>query len=164
MTMTYNGDNGIQIDGNLVINNYPENSSMDFDLIEFESLINDMYSCCFNKSGGGFDFVQIKIEEKNRINKLEFYFNEKIKKDIVYFKPLHEFILNSEDDFRAKVEYVAETIRSFVIEDGTSELTQEKIQKIIKKFYEQKWNFKQKQYAIVFIHYLYFICLIGKKE
>ena len=93
MTMTYNGDNGIQIDGNLVINNYPENSSMDFDLIEFESLINDMYSCCFNKSGGGFDFVQIKIEEKNRINKLEFYFNEKIKKTLCILNPFMNLYL-----------------------------------------------------------------------
>lgn len=88
-----------------------------------------------------------------------------MKDDIVYFYPLKEFIDdNNDDEFREKFQFVLKSIKKLTLEDGDKKLTPIKINRIIKNIYPQKWQIQKNNNAQIFVHYLYFACLIGDKN
>lgn len=163
--MKQEGRDNKQAGRDINIKEYHFNFPLDFDVFSFEELINEINDhLLVEDQVEKNDFLQIDIEKKNRLNELELYFNEIIQEDVVYFNPLHTFIENNDENFRNKFKHVVRTIRSLVIGDGNVQLTQDKIKKIMQNIYLQDWTYQKRQYALILIHYLYFVCLIGKKE
>ena len=147
------------------INNIYYNIKPDFDIYNFSDLIDKMYEVFMKKQETkSLDFTQIDLEEKNKINGLKVYFDEIMKEDIVYFSPLKEFIDNSDDEFRERFEFVLKSIKRLTLEDDNKKLSPEKINKIISSIDIQKWEIQKNKNAQIFIHYLYFACLIGDKN
>ena len=147
------------------INNIYYNIKPDFDIYNFSDLIDKMYEVFMKKQETkSLDFTQIDLEEKNKINGLKVYFDEIMKEDIVYFSPLKEFIDNSDDEFRERFEFVLKSIKRLTLEDDNKKLSPEKINKIISSIDIQKWGIQKNKNAQIFIHYLYFACLIGDKN
>ncbi|EAK9882200.1 hypothetical protein IO418_001267 [Campylobacter lari] len=163
--LTQNGGSGNQQAGRDIINfNFVSNP--DFDIYSFSELIDEMYEVFIKKQEvESLDFRRIDLEEKNKINELEVYFDEIMKDDIVYFYPLKEFIDdNNDDEFREKFQFVLKSIKKLTLEDGDKKLTPIKINRIIKNIYPQKWQIQKNNNAQIFVHYLYFACLIGDKN
>ncbi len=143
------------------------NDEVDFDLIETEKLIDDLYEISkkFNEKDD-FSYKRMSdIDEKNRLNEMEKYFKELIEPDIVYFDEFNIVLKENEDDFRERFEYIIRTIKGAILAiDNREVLNPKKINKIFQKFYKQDWSFKKKQKAERLIHFMYFACFLGRKK
>jgi len=161
------GDNNQQAgrDINTTINNFFEDD-VSFDLVETEKIIIDLYELSKSiETKEDFTYNRIKIEDKNKQNKMEEYFAEKIEEDIVYFQEIKEVLYLNDEDFTDRFKYIIRTIKGAIIAlDNKADLTPSKINKIISQFYKQDWDYKKKQKAERLIHFMYFSCFIGKKE
>lgn len=149
---------------NTTINQYEDNIS--FDLVETENLIVDLYDISVEiGTQKDFTFDRMKIEDKNKLNDMEKYFEERIQRDIVYFKEITQVLQMNQDDFRERFEYIIGTIKGAILAiDNSDMLTPQKINTILGKFYKQDWGWKKKQKAERLIHFMYFYCFLGKKE
>lgn len=151
-------------DINTTTYNYADADS--FDLVETEIIIDDLHSISKNISTKQkITFEKMKIEEKNKINNMESYFNSIIKKDIVYFSEIMKVLRENDNDFQERFKYIIETIKGAILAiDSKEELTPEKINEIFKTFYKQDWDYTKKIRAKRLIHFMYFTCFLGKKK
>lgn len=149
---------------NTTINQYEDGIS--FDLVETENLILDLYDISVEiGEQEEFTFDRMKIEDKNKLNDMEQYFEERVRTDIVYFQEIRQVLYMNQDDFRDRFEYIIGTIKSAILAiDSSDKLTPQKINIIFGKFYKQDWDWKKKQKAERLIHFMYFYCFLGKKE
>lgn len=137
-----------------------------FDLVETEKTIDDLYEISKTMPDKKtYDYLGMIIDEKNKLNQMTEYFNTVIKKELVYFSEIKEVLESNDDEFRERFEYIIETIKGAIISiDSKEELTPQKINKILERFYKQDWDFKKKQRAKRLIYFMYFSCFLGKKE
>lgn len=159
------GNNNKQAGGNIITHNHYENADS-FDLLETEKIIDDLHSISKTISTKQkTSFGKMKIEEKNKLNNMEEYFNSNIKKDIVYFSEIMKVLRENDNDFQERFKYIIETIKGAILAiDSKEELTPEKINGIFKTFYKQDWDYTKKIRARRLIHFMYFTCFLGKKE
>lgn len=159
------GNQQAKRDINNITHIYNEND-ISFDYMETEKIIDDLYNIAktFTKKEE-FTFKRMKIEDKNKINKMEEYFESKIKQDIVYFAEIGRVLELNEDDFRERFKYIIGTIKGAILAiDNKEDLTPIKINMVFKIFYNQKWDVSKKLRAERLIHFMYFMCFIGKKK
>lgn len=146
---------------------YQENDNISFDLVETENLITDLYEISVkigHQEGFTYDRMT-KIEDKNKLNEMEQYFEERIKADIVFFKEIQQVLYLNQEDFRDRFEYIIGTIKGAILAiDNSEKLTPQKVNLILGKFYKQTWDWKKKQRAERLVHFMYFYCFLGKKE
>ena len=164
-TMNQGGHHNRQAGGDMYEYHHHYYYLPDFNVIHFGSLIEEMYDH-FVKEVGTEDliFTQMNLEEKNRLNELETYFNQIMKEDIVYFSSLRDFVANADSEFIEKFNLVAKSIKRLVLEDGDEKLTPSKINRIVRHIDTQGWNIQKTNNAYILVHYLYFRCLIGEKN
>lgn len=162
---TQEGQNNIQAGRDVNVYNYNDNIS--FDLQETEQLIMDIYEISQKMEVAQVEFTYArmeKIEDKNKLNNMEEYFQSKIEKDIVYFDEIKQVLQLNEDDFRDRFEYIIGTIKGAILAiDDSEKLTPSKINLIFSKFYKTDWDWQKKQKAERLIHFMYFYCFLGKK-
>lgn len=137
-----------------------------FDFTETEKIIIDLYELSKHiDTKEDFSYDRIKIEDKNKQNKMEDYFKAKIEEDIVYFQEIQDVLHMNDEDFIDRFQYIIRTVRGAIIAiDSKEDLTPLKINKIMGQFYKQDWDYKKKLKAERLIHFMYFSCYIGKKE
>ena len=163
---TQSGSNNQQA-GESIYNTFINENDIGFDLVEIEKIIEDLYEVSKSiNTKQDFTIKRMeKIEDKNKINQMEKYFDTVMKQDIVYFNEILTVLRSNEEDFYERFKYIITTVRGAVLAiDNKEELTPSKINQILKIFYKQDWSFDKKIKASRLIYFMYFFCLIGKKK
>lgn len=112
-----------------------------------------------------YNFDRIPIEEKNKKNKLgEKYYNDSLKESLEYFTTISTFLEDPiNDEIKDAFLGTAALLKDLIITDRDKYGAFEEIFNEIHTKIYNSGRFSGKQYIKIFLHFMYYECLIGEK-
>lgn len=157
-----NGDIAARDINKITINNHCKD---DFQVNALFELMFKLFDSIEERNEELIDIKAIELQDKNKINNLESYFNEFIVDTIKYHDSIEQIIQNLDDDDRDKFKVILKSLKHFIYsEDDSRILTSQKFQNIFKNFYNKGIPTSLEEYLETFIYYLYCSCHIGEKN